>query len=293
MTDESLAELRRRALALALGDATPDADFENAARALAARADSGELADLARLFGRAARLAPPPPAKGAALEISGEARIVRALAPLEMRVAFDIGANRGNWTAAALAHWPDCAVHGFEVVPDTFKHYAARFASDARVRANPFGLAHVDGEIDINVYAGFDELASIAPFPHAAPSRVVRCPVRRADGYAAANGVARIDYAKIDVEGAEHLVFDGFGAMLNEGRIEALQFEYGRVNILTHRLLIDFHFMLTNLGYRVGKAGPSGVRFADYSLADEDFENANYVAVRAARADMIAALGAP
>jgi FkbM family methyltransferase len=293
MTD-SLAELRRQALRLALGTDAATGGVERTARALAARADADELAELARLFSRAARIAPPPPPSSAPpLEASGEARVIRALAPFNPRIVFDVGANLGAWTALALVHWPECAVHGFEVVPATFEKYRARFAGEARVSANPFGLANGDGELDIHVYEGFGELASIAPFPHAAPSRIVRCPVRRGDSYAAERAIARIDYAKIDVEGAEHLVLEGLGPLLTQGAIEALQFEYGRVNILTHRLLIDFHFQLANMGYAIGRIEPEGVRFAPYSLDDEDFVAANFLAVRATRADMIAALGAP
>lgn len=293
---ESLNDLYLMALRLAGELRIDEYDPERAAHALAARADATELHNIARLISRAARIAPPPPpssSPAAPLEFSGEARVVRALAPFRPRVAFDVGANVGNWTALALEAWPECQIHSFEIVPTTFARLRDRFARHARVTTNPFGLFDADGPLDINIYEGYTALSSFAPYPHAVPSSVMRCEARRGDGYAAQRGIETIDYIKIDVEGAEFAVLQGLGPLLTGGAIQALQFEYGQVNILTHRLLVDFHFSLTGLGYKVGKIGPGGVRFAAYSFADEDFELANFIAVREARGDVIAALSAP
>ena len=105
-----------------------------------------------------------------------------------------------------------------------------------------------------------------------------------------ATGVERIDLLKVDVEGAEHLVFDGFGAAMDAGQIDVIQFEYGKVNIITHFLLRDFYDFLETRGYQVGKLFPDHVDFRPYALEDEDFLGPNYIAVRKVRADIIDAL---
>ena len=89
-----------------------------------------------------------------------------------------------------------------------------------------------------------------------------------------------MDFLKLDVEGAEHLVLQGLDESLQNGRIRFVQFEYGRVNILTHFLLRDFYQLFRGYGYAVGKIYPDYVEFRDYDLRDEDFLGPNYLACR-------------
>jgi len=60
-----------------------------------------------------------------------------------------------------------------------------------------------------------------------------------------------------------------------------VQFEYGRVNILTHFLLRDFYELFARFGYVVGKIYPDHVDFRSYDLGDEDFLGPNYFACSA------------
>jgi Methyltransferase FkbM domain len=124
------------------------------------------------------------------------------------------------------------------------------------------------------------------------PQRVecLRGRVVRGADYCAEHGISTIDCLKIDVEGAEHLVLQGFGDLLTPNRIPVIQFEYGMVNIVTKFLLRDFYQLLEGRGYRVGKLFPRQVRFREYRFRDEDFLGPNYVA---ASADVAPLLGAP
>ncbi len=90
-----------------------------------------------------------------------------------------------------------------------------------------------------------------------------------------------VDFLKLDVEGAEHLVLEGLENQLREQRVRFVQFEYGRVNILTHFLLRDFYQLFAKHGYVVGKIYPDHVDFREYDLNDEDFVGPNYLACRA------------
>lgn len=75
--------------------------------------------------------------------------------------------------------------------------------------------------------------------------------------------------------------------------IDLVQFEYGEINLKTRDFLEDYYKFFTTRGFVVGKLYPEGVMFKDYDLADEDFLGPNYIACRAERADMIAALRFP
>ena len=83
------------------------------------------------------------------------------------------------------------------------------------------------------------------------------------------------------------MVLNGFDAAFRAGQIDVIQFEYGKVNIITHFLLRDFYEFLEPRGYSVGKLFPDHVDFRSYDLEDEDFLGPNYVAVRTTRADII------
>ena len=100
----------------------------------------------------------------------------------------------------------------------------------------------------------------------------------RGDEFLAQEGIPAIDFLKLDVEGAEHLVLQGLEANLREQRVRFVQFEYGQKDILTHFLLRDFYQLFASYGYIVGKIFPDYVEFRDYELNDEDFFGSNYLA---------------
>jgi len=100
----------------------------------------------------------------------------------------------------------------------------------------------------------------------------------RGDEFLAREGIGRVDFLKLDVEGAEHLALKGLDGYLRQGKVRFVQFEYGRVNILTHFLLRDFYELFQGYGYAVGKIYPDYVEFREYDLRDEDFLGPNYLA---------------
>jgi FkbM family methyltransferase len=212
---------------------------------------------------------------------NGEEFLLRdVIAPQQPRVIFDVGANVGDWAVMAAKHCPDATIHAFEIVPATADICAQNVAGEKRIILNRFGLADKAGEIPIRVYDGLSTHSSAVDFPHNAPSQVVPCPAQTGDDYVRAQNVAQIDLLLLDVEGAENRVMAGFAETLRLGKIRAIQFEYGRANILSKFLLRDWYELLTPLGYKIGKLYPTYVDYKPYDLRDEDFIGPNYVAVR-------------
>lgn len=232
-------------------------------------------------------------------ETNGEYWMLRRLAPLRPRVVFDVGANHGEWSAAAAASLPEAQIHAFEVVPATARHLIEVAARLPAVRANTVGLAETDAVLRVNTSTASDKVSSLLPVHHmplpflgAAVWDEIEVDVIRGDRYCLEQGINSIDILKIDVEGAENRVIAGFGALVEEGRVGLIQFEYGLANIHSHYLLIDYYAHLGRCGYRIGKLMASHVAFKDYAMTDEDFLGPNYVAVHASRSDMIAVLSA-
>lgn len=223
---------------------------------------------------------------------NGEAWLLERLAPLGLRVVFDVGANVGEWAALAATALPSAVVHAFELVPGTFRQLEQRAAPfGGRIIANPFGLSDKAGEIQVNIVPDDNTLASVVRL-HDAAQQTQTCPVASGDDYLDAVGLERIELLKIDVEGAEHLVLTGLARALGQGRIDVIQFEYGQANILTKVLLHDYHQELEALGYVLGKLFPARIDFRQYRTEHEDFIGPNFVAVRRERSDILAALGA-
>jgi FkbM family methyltransferase len=229
------------------------------------------------------------------MRTNGECWLLRQLGGATVRIVFDVGANRGDWSEEVTKALPRAEIHAFEIVPATARILADRLPA---IRANAFGLADVKETLRVNVAPANDKVSSLLP-THTLPIASHRAltweqadaAVRRGDEYCLENGIETIDFLKIDVEGAENRVIDGFGAMVGDGRIGLMQFEYGLAAVHSRYLLADHYARLGSLGYRVGKLMPSWVEFKDYELTDETFTWSNYVAVHASRTDIQAVLG--
>ena len=226
-------------------------------------------------------------------ETNGELELMRRLAPFKPQVIFDVGANRGDWASCAAKELPTAEIHCFEIVPTTFNLLKTRLGNTDRITVNPFGLGQEETNCQITFYGEDDTLSTlVAPPIHGErlAGESVACVVQTGDAYCRDNKIATIDFLKIDTEGAEHLVLQGFKSGLEGRNINVIQFEYGLANIYSKFLLKDYFEWFASLGYQLGKLFPDGVEFGRYRARDEDFRGPNYVAVRSDRADLLRAL---
>jgi FkbM family methyltransferase len=217
---------------------------------------------------------------GAELTEHGELELIRRLVPFGLKTVFDVGANVGDWSTAALERWPSASVHAFEVAPQTFGLLSTalrdRHLQD-RVVLNPCGLAEHSGRQSMYYFPDRSDLTCDRP-RHEHRSIPFDAEMMTGDRYVQRSKIDRIDFLKIDVEGGEHLVLKGFAETLRDERIRCIQFEYGAFSIDTRVLLRDYYDLLKSR-YWIGKLFPTGVEFHDYRWTDEDFRFANYLCV--------------
>lgn len=237
-----------------------------------------------------------------AVEINGEEALLGRLKPFAPKLLLDVGANIGEWSLAAHRQLPDAEVHAFEIAPPTAAILARTIADvGAKVLVNDFGLGDREGAITLHFTPDYTLGASTVreamEFTAAelgiAEIKEISARITTGDAYLAERGIAHVDLLKIDVEGAEAAVFRGFADAFARGAIDLVQFEYGPLNLSTRYFLADADAFFRAHGYVLGKLYPEGVAFKDYAVPDEDFVGPNYVACRAARADLIAALRCP
>jgi FkbM family methyltransferase len=138
---------------------------------------------------------------------------------VEPKVAFDVGANRGEFTAA-LRH-AGFAVHAFEPLPALNAHLTERFAADAdadTVRIHAVACSDSDGSaqlhlatvddqtIDATLFSTLNEHPAFNGF---AFSEAITVPVRRLDTIFSDAAPMSIGLLKTDTEGNDISVLKG------------------------------------------------------------------------------------
>ncbi len=235
---------------------------------------------------------------------NGELRVIEALNAFERDITiFDVGANVGHWSSACIAQLGSRAtVYAFEPANRSFNRLRSATQGLKNVHACQIGLSSSECEMDILVSDSIPEKASVeaasatALHAHISDFQGERQRFVRGDGFCEEHGIERINLLKIDTEGHDLKVLLGFERMLGQGRVDAIQFEYNRLNIFTKCMLHDFYSFLnetcTRDGYRIGRVYPRGVCFKQYSTHDENFVDGNFLAVRADLSELIARAGA-
>jgi len=212
-------------------------------------------------------------------ELSGEYRIVRKLAKLNPKVVFDVGANVGIWTQELKKYSPDSIVYLFEPIPDTFTRLVQNIAVLSDVLPTQIALSDKSGEIEMNYYPSQSYFSSIYPTSLGKDGIKLTVKTIAGDEFCNQNNIGQIDILKIDVEGAEQKVLEGFKGFLKGQRIKIIQFEYGPQSLDSKFLLKDFYQVLGEFGYKVGKIYPNWIDWTPYELEKENFILSNFIAV--------------
>ncbi len=209
-------------------------------------------------------------------EKNGEEELMAALGNVGFRRIFDVGANIGDWTKRAMAKFPEAEFHCFELSAQTFRTLEENLRSN-RCHLNNFGLAEKNGEVSYLDYGNDSELNTLLPDmtyhgkdKPATPSMAL---IRTGEDYCKELEITSIDFLKIDVEGAERLVLEGFTKLLGSKAIRCVQFEYGFTSGDVHFLMKDFFKLFESHGYLVGKIWKSGVDFRPFTYELNQFRS--------------------
>lgn len=217
------------------------------------------------------------------IDSNGEKQLICAMARLgKLKTVFDVGANIGEWSKIVLEQNQECFLHAFEIHEKIHKKLKDNI-KNVSASLNNVGLFIESKTLSFNYCPHNEGLSSIYDACwshnwHAGEREILDCRVMRGDEYCHIKNINKINLLKIDVEGAELFALKGFGEMINPQTTEVIQFEYGKLNIVSRSLLIDYYELLNERGYVLGRLGPEGVSFKPYKYEDENFKEGNFVA---------------
>jgi FkbM family methyltransferase len=193
----------------------------------------------------------------------------------------DIGAYRGTWIAQALALQPSLRTYAFEPEPRLFQNLQSLFAGDGRVICINAALAERSGATDLFVFTegGGSNSLFCRDLGQVLRKETVR--IISGDAFVTEYNLGEIDFLKLDVEGAEMRILQGFRETFGRRAIGLCQLEYGATYIDSRTLLRDVFAFADQVGYGVAKLLPRGVRLLEhYDYPLESFKYANYLVYR-------------
>ena len=163
-----------------------------------------------------------------------------------------MGANIGDYTAMLLDVFDQNArVWAFEPAQSTFAVVERRLGGHERVLLRKAGFSDRVGLGVLRAPSEQSKLGSLHDTRLRLESQGLPIAVEETvaldsiDAFCAREQIDRIDFAKLDVEGHELHVLRGGARMIAEGRLGAIQFEFGAANIDSRSYMRDFFDVLT------------------------------------------------
>jgi len=199
----------------------------------------------------------------------------------DFKVVFDVGANIGEWTELVSKTIPEAKVYSFEPSKQTYA-ILAKNKFPENVKTFNIGLGEKTETLDFFIY-GEDSTLNSA-FNRDLENNNLHATVEKAefktlDQFSKEQNIDRISFLKIDTEGNELSVLKGAEEYLSQGKVDAIQFEYGGTYIDARYLLKDVFAFFKDKPYTIYKMMQHGLEErATYIPEYENFQYANYIA---------------
>jgi FkbM family methyltransferase len=234
---------------------------------------------------------------GGLIESSGETWVLREVVAKGCEqvtgpVIFDVGANVGDYSMTLRRFIPAATIYAFEPAKSVFQQLTATIsAANAEEYVKPFNFGFSDSERTVEFYSYTvegNEASVLSSIDERLPTQVLdvktqcseQIQVRTIDLFCESEGIERIEFLKIDVEGHELSVLRGAERMLASGAIAMIQFEFGPANIYSRTYFYNFWSLLSG-AYDTYRIVPKGLAPIDYyGEHNEIFLTTNYLALR-------------
>lgn len=199
-------------------------------------------------------------------------------------IFFDVGAHHGTYTSLILNLFKTYEGHLFEPTPASFSKLIERFSLDNNLTLNNLALSNFKGNTDFIIYPddptrnGLTGVGRELNFT----SETLKCDVSKGDDYSNKKKIERINLLKIDAEGHDFKVLQGFSDYISNELIDVIQFEYTFKHADMRTTLRDYYEFFMDNSYSMGPLRKYGVDFYnDFDARYNEYHfGPNYVAVR-------------
>lgn len=214
-------------------------------------------------------------------EIDGENLMIKTFIE-EGDVVFDAGAHIGEWSRLVLDHTSNnVSLYSFEPVPYFFDKLVANV--DSMSRCYNMALGDIEASVEMNYYYEESEGCSSLydrEVLRTIPVKKITVPMTSVDAFCNKEGIASIDYLKIDVEGCEWGLIKGAGELIKNKKIKFIQFEYGGTYPDADITLKQVYDYLQAAGYEIFRITSDGLIYIpSWRSALENYGLCNYLAV--------------
>ena len=193
-------------------------------------------------------------------------------------IYFDVGANVGYYTLLFSTLSKNGTVHSFEPIPLCHHLLNANVLLNnlSNVRVNNFAISNYRGDASFSVSSKW-ETSSFIHTQRDNLEKVIQVEVLKIDDYVKDNNIERIDFIKIDVEGAEKFVLDGSLETLSRKDLQPKMFlmELYDLNFIHYHTSVDeIVKFLNSYGYNafvISKERPIPFTKEHYNIFDNVF----------------------
>ena len=180
----------------------------------------------------------------------------------KLPVIFDVGGNVGEFTGGLLNIVPNANFYIFEPSASHCKILEERFLDIQNVKITQAGLSNQPGEMILHKDKDITGLASFLDrdLDYLGINQSIDESVKiiKGDDFVRESNIASISYLKIDVEGWEIPVFEGFEECFRLRKIQACQFEFTSAQLERRENFRDFYRFFTRRGFYLNNIRPDG-----------------------------------
>lgn len=149
-----------------------------------------------------------------------------ALPDISFDTLFDVGANVGSSTTVFRTEFPCAQIFAFEPIRASFDELTRLVGNDKRVHCFRYAMGSEPGTANMSA-TSTHPTNRIVTDGSATHANLEPVEIRTGDQFCDEHNVCRINFLKIDAEGFDLHVCQGFSRMLREQRVDLVEVEAG------------------------------------------------------------------
>lgn len=199
------------------------------------------------------------------IKTNGELLLIKCIVALRRNgIFFDVGANRGDWSAEVIEQGFRGQIFAVDPLRKNITHLEQRFPSKVGgVRPLQYAVSDSIGEVNFfsNVdenLSGHDSLHDMNGIGYAPNVNALKVKCTTLDQLSEELKIYKIDFLKVDVEGHEYFALKGAEKLLKQGAIDFIQIEFGHAARAAKVYLHDLVNFAASHSYDVYVIKPNG-----------------------------------